>query len=745
MATHPEELRQQVKLLFDKQAFSEIDQLLTDKILDIHKDAELYSWKARALYKTSNNDQAMFYAQKAIDRDPKYWMGYLARGAVWSNKRETDKAIEDYTIAIGIKPDYPDVYNNRGTAWSDKGENDKAIEDYTKAIELKPDYVNAYNNRGSAWSDKGENDKAIEDYTRAIAIKPDYADAYYNRGLSWSDKGENDKAIEDYTKAITIDPKHTDSYINRGIAWSDKGQNDVAIEDYNTAIAIDPTYADAYNNRGITWSDKGENDKAIEDYNAAIAIDPIHADAYNNRGTALYNKGENDKAIDDYNTAISIRPYYPDAYYNRALCLKRRGDFRLALNEFERLKKMNHRLNDVQWQISDIKGRLSVIINEEIEKDIEKIKNIVDIIRQKSVVDKNVTDVVHYSKLSVADIIASSPDSHLHYSNVIYMNDPQEGKTFIEFLDDPEITNWFEKSSYKNESTIFLGSFLPVIKTTTVDGDAEDQLLLWRTYGKDEAGMDAGGCNFVIDASFFNPGSTRVEIPLPPAFEEIKDAIEQGKKLSGDTKNKLLKVQYIRKNQIIDDPDNTINLLVNYLKEEIKKLIKKNEHEKDNIDAKLYTDTKIFEALTELCHLFKSADYSFEKEVRIIRTEPRNSENILYYKKPDGEDPSPPKHFYIKSDKRILPYIRKIYLGPRVKNPSHWSLHFDYSLRKSARKEENDIAEFNVLELKDKTSFTDKEKARHEDLKKVYAGINPTKERIKPNEIDIIPSKCRFV
>jgi tetratricopeptide (TPR) repeat protein len=678
-----DELRKQSTDLLIDNNYSNVSRLLKDSLLKKFKSPVLYAIKSRALHGLSNNDEALLYAQKSIDLDVKYYYGYYVKG-------------------IALK---------------DLGDDDNAIKNFTTAIELNPTYVDSYVSRGIAWYHKREFDKAIQDYNKAIELNPKEDSAYTNRGNALSEKGDADKAIQDYTKSIKLSPANSIAFNNRGTVLHDLGEFDKALNDYNKAIELNPEYAIAYNNRGIYWDKKGETDKAIQ----------------------------------DYNKAIDFKPGYNSALYNLGLILKSNGDFKAALSKFEQVQKANYRIEDAQWQIGNIKERLTVKINKEIENDINKIKNIVDVIRQKSLVDKSVKQVVHYSKLTVANIIADSPDSRLHYSNVIYMNDPQEGKTFLDYLADSDITDWFEKSSYKNESTIFLGSFLPIIKDKNDYTETEDQLLLWRTYGKDESGMDAGGCNFVIDSFFFEPpvepktgpqGIKSGTSSLPSTFEEIKKAIEEGKLVAEDTRNRLLKVQYIKKGEIITDEDGIVENLIKYLKKEITNLIEKNEAEKDNIDAKLYTESKIFEALLELCHLFKSADYSFEREVRIIRTEPRDSPNILYYK-PNGQEPPPPKHFYVKSDKRILPYIQKIYLGPKVNNPSHWSLHLDYSLRKSAKDERDYIN--SEQDIKDGKVFSEEQLKRHEALKKMFDGIDTVNEKIKPNEIDIIPSKCRFI
>ncbi len=131
------------------------------------------------------------------------------RGCTQVIERGTRESLENRSFA----------YNNRGGAYADKGEFDRAIADYTKAIGLYPNDAIAYNNRGSAYYRKGEFDRAIADYTKAIkldpkyaiAITPVYADAYNNRGVTYEKKGDEEQAIADFRKALAIDPSHQDA------------------------------------------------------------------------------------------------------------------------------------------------------------------------------------------------------------------------------------------------------------------------------------------------------------------------------------------------------------------------------------------------------------------------------------------------------------------------------------------------------------------------------------------------------
>jgi hypothetical protein len=75
------------------------------------------------------------------------------------------------------------------------------------------------------------------------------------------------------------------------------------------------------------------------------------------------------------------------------------------------------------------------------------------------------------------------------------------------------------------------------------------------------------------------------------------------------------------------------------------------------------------------------------------------------------EPNSPRKRFYIESFNDILPYIKKIFLGPKVENYQQWSLYFDYEIRQRAK------------ELAEKAD---------------------SPYQLKPSDIEIMKSECKF-
>jgi tetratricopeptide (TPR) repeat protein len=271
-----------------------------------------------------------------VAKTPDLPRALVSRGFAYNNLGQFDKAITDFSRAIGINPDYADAWYNRGVAHHDLGQLDKAVPDFSRAIGINPDYSQAYNNRGNAYGALGQYDKAIADYSKAIGINTKFTDAWYNRGVIYGNLGQFEKAIADYTQAISIDPDYDQAYNNRGNAYADLGQYDKAIADFSKAIEINKGSAPAYYNRGVAYANHGQWDKAIADYSKVIEIFPDYTNAYINRGVIYDHLSHRDKAIADYSMAIEIDPKNSTAYGNRGAAYANLGQFQNAIADFSK-------------------------------------------------------------------------------------------------------------------------------------------------------------------------------------------------------------------------------------------------------------------------------------------------------------------------------------------------------------------------------------------------------------------------
>jgi len=124
---------------------------------------------------------------------PMIGFGQTAKEYFLEAKKQRDNkqyqlAIDSYTQCINLlknetnNTNLASVYHNRGHVYSELKNNEDAIADYTRAIRINPDYASAYYNRGREYEDLKKYEDAIDDYTRAIRIDPDYVLAYKRRG-----------------------------------------------------------------------------------------------------------------------------------------------------------------------------------------------------------------------------------------------------------------------------------------------------------------------------------------------------------------------------------------------------------------------------------------------------------------------------------------------------------------------------------------------------------------------------------
>jgi tetratricopeptide (TPR) repeat protein len=125
--------------------------------------------------------------------------------------------------AVLAQGDDASAYYNRANAHYDSGDHDRAIAEYTKAIGLDPKHVIAYHNRGYSYRAKRDLDRAIADYSKAISLDYNSALADHHRGNTYRFKGDLDRAIADITKAIELDAKNFGYARSLGLARFNRG------------------------------------------------------------------------------------------------------------------------------------------------------------------------------------------------------------------------------------------------------------------------------------------------------------------------------------------------------------------------------------------------------------------------------------------------------------------------------------------------------------------------------------------
>lgn len=143
--------------------------------------------------------------EDVIKKSPNKERGHYNLGLAYKARGLTDRAVEQYRLALDINPYNENTHYNIGLAYIEAGMIDKAIKHFQSALLLKPE-DDTYNNLGIAFHKKGLMALAIRHFKNAISANPGNALAHYNLGICYSQSGLKDDAIREFEIAARIDP-----------------------------------------------------------------------------------------------------------------------------------------------------------------------------------------------------------------------------------------------------------------------------------------------------------------------------------------------------------------------------------------------------------------------------------------------------------------------------------------------------------------------------------------------------------
>ncbi len=511
---------------------------------------------------------------------------------------------------------------------------------YDEIIALLPDELMAkneklWNAKGNAYSELNKFEKAITNFKKAIDINPEYADAYYNIGNTYYDLQEYNNAIKHFEKAIEINPKDDDVYYNTGNSYYHLKEYNNAIKYFEKAIEINPKKSEAYNNLGIIYYFLNEYEKVIENCKKSIEINSQNDAPFYNLGNVYYDIKEYENAKEYYQKMVKHSKNNSD-YYTQ-----------IAQDKLKEIEK--------------------ILKNEELKQITELINKIKDLLVCK---DECIT---HYTTMSTANalILQYSP---IRLSEGAYLNDTSEGNEFLNYIKGKEDNNHLTQIELFTQKP-FIGSFVP--------GNKNDDLTLWRMYGKEEK-EEAKGCSITISRQGFTDA---IRSAIKNTSSDYDDKTSAANDLEDFT---FYRVAYISKPNDTDTDFNIPGAKVaenNKLKkwmEELKaKVIAFYNNEKNDTNDRQFVEAE----LNKINYLFKSIAYQYEHEIRLVV-----KRGIM----PPVVDTQfiPPK-VYIE----LVPinsFVKKITLGPKVALANEWASAMNYSLK---QKDENNTTEIYISHL----------------------------------------------
>ena len=482
--------------------------------------------------------------------------------------------------------------------------------------------------------------RALKAFTQAIKLDEGNAALYRERGITWRFLPDFDNALKDHSIAITINPKDPRSFVARADTLRMMKRFKDASSDYSKAMLLDPLNPQPYYRRRYLWMEMKHKQNEIKDFAKALELDKeAKAEDYVDLGDLYYAEKKYDMAFRQYNIAINMDPQVWLGYEYDFLSLP-------LVNIFNAL--------------GSISGGRKI----EIYRACMPIARCVDMVLEMTSTEHAGGSVVHFTKLPVADILLSGDDVKFRYYHVSYMNDPEEGKILLDILDEPIIRESFSRGGLHEDNNFYLGSFLPESQA--------DELVMWRTYGKDEHDGEAKGCSIIIDRDFFE-----ADAEIRSRKAENKSEAQKGKGDSADegksrVRRGLSAVIYYDKvkREILGEDSDDIKKELRKLRVQLTRILRRYGSYRGGAGSdaiKQAIDRVVYYVITVLRYSFKSSDYAYEKEERVI-WEMRPESDLVKI----DEGGNMPKRLYVEAKKPIRKYIRGIVLGPRVIQPDRW-------------------------------------------------------------------------
>jgi tetratricopeptide (TPR) repeat protein len=168
---------------------------------------EAYCYRAEIYQQLRNATESLKNFNKAIELNPKLGRAYIGRGILMYGRRDFAAAVNDFDKAIEDGERTFTAYHNRGSAYQQLDQHEKAIQDLTTSIDIKPLWT-AHLMRAMSYIATNKTELAIKDFDAALATKnfptDIAADVHEKRGIALGITKKYKEAIEDFNAAAAV-------------------------------------------------------------------------------------------------------------------------------------------------------------------------------------------------------------------------------------------------------------------------------------------------------------------------------------------------------------------------------------------------------------------------------------------------------------------------------------------------------------------------------------------------------------
>ena len=292
-----------------------------------------------SLHRSGRMDDAIYFYNKALEKDPKLPEALINLGAVYLEQNKFDKAEPILRNALKIKPDDSKILSNLGNLFQNQNKFDEAEKVYLKAIQIDPDISSTLCNLGSLYLKLNKLDAAITTLEKAININPKLIEAHLALGAVFIKLKKYDEAEKSLRIVIKIDNNHAEAYLHIGLILFFKGLYKKAEDKFRIAVNLKPNWVNGIIELAKSIEKQGRKKDAETHYKAAKRLEPKSIPALMAYGFFKINNSDYSEAKKLFDKAEKLDPKNINIQIGIGQILSGQRKFKGAL---ERFKKVVH-------------------------------------------------------------------------------------------------------------------------------------------------------------------------------------------------------------------------------------------------------------------------------------------------------------------------------------------------------------------------------------------------------------------
>src|SRR5205823_14501258 len=176
--------------------------------------------------KPGNADLAISALNSAIEKDPRFALGYATLGEAYRLKflmdhhpAWVDQALANCRRALEIDDRFPAVRVTLAQLQLTLGKNDLALQEFQKALDINPRDSGALIGLAGVYEQMGHIPDAEANFKRSIALRPDYWEGYSDLGAFYARQKRVQDALRQYRRVIELTPDNPEAYSDLGAEY----------------------------------------------------------------------------------------------------------------------------------------------------------------------------------------------------------------------------------------------------------------------------------------------------------------------------------------------------------------------------------------------------------------------------------------------------------------------------------------------------------------------------------------------